>query len=220
MTKTYPLTLILEGLPCVVIGGGQIAERKIEALLDAGACVRVVSPQLTARLEERVAQGEIEVVRRAYRDGDLSGAFLVIASVDDAEVNTQVWEEAQRLQILINTVDDPPRCNFYVPAVVRRGRLSLAVSTTGASCAMTARIRRDLEKRYTDDHAALLDLFAELRPVVMERFPSAFKQRKAVWYRLVDAGLLELIVAEGVEAARARALEILEKESERLVHQG
>lgn len=209
--KTYPITLILEGRPCVVVGGGQVAERKIESLLEAGGKVRVISPELTPRLEELVRSGEIEVTRRVFFGGDLAGAFLVITAVDDPEVNQQVWREASQREQLVNTVDDPPRCTFYVPGVVRRGRLSIAVSTTGASCAMTARIRRDLEQRYPEEYAALLDMFAELRPVVLERFPGPFKRRKAVWYRLVDAGLLELLVAEGVEAARARAYEILEE---------
>jgi precorrin-2 dehydrogenase len=205
----YPALLILDGQPCVVVGGGVIAARKVEALESAGARVRVIAPELTPELEALAERDRIDPVRRAYQPGDLEEAFLVIAATDDPQVNTRVWEEARERGQLINSVDDVPHCNFFVPAVVRRGDLTLAVSTNGKSPAMAGRIRRELEERYGEPYAPLLTLLGEMRALIADRIPD-FQRRKDVWYRLVDADLLERMAQAGPSAARERALELIE----------
>jgi precorrin-2 dehydrogenase/sirohydrochlorin ferrochelatase len=126
----YPVFLDLRGKPCVVVGGGRVAERKALALLAAGARLTVVSPALTVRLRKEKDGGRLRHVERAFRPGDLRGAFLVIAATDDEKVNEAV---AARKDLLVNVVDRPEHCTFIVPASVRRGPLHVAISTSGSS---------------------------------------------------------------------------------------
>ena len=127
----YPVFLHLQGRRGVVVGGGAVAEQKVVGLLEAGARVTVVSPDLTWKLEDLAATGAIEVRRRSYRRGDLEGAFLAIAATDDRSVNADVWAEAEERGILLNAVDDLPHCSFIAPAVHRAGDIAVAVSTAG-----------------------------------------------------------------------------------------
>lgn len=205
----FPLLVLLDGRRCVVVGGGRVAERKVAALVEAGARVRVVSPVLTAELEGEAEAGRIEVCRRPYRAGDAEGAILVIAATDDPEVNRQVWEEAEQRGQLINAVDDPPHCNVFVPAVVRRGPLTLAISTGGGAPALAARIRRKLEEEFPPAWGELIDLLAGMRDAVKERYPDDEGARRDAWYRAVDGGLLERLERAGPAAARADAEALL-----------
>ncbi len=205
----FPILVLLKGRRCVVVGGGRVAERKIQALLDAGGHVHVIAPKLTDALGDRLSRGEVEVSQRVYENGDLEGAFLAVAATDIAEVNEQVWREAEARNLLINTVDDPPRCNFYLPAVVRRGDLTIAVSTNGKSCALAARIRRDLEKRYSTDYAPYLALLGELRAEMIKNVPDPML-RKRIAYGLADSDLLAVCAEGDQEAANRRALEIID----------
>ena len=205
----FPILVLLKGRRCVVVGGGRVAERKVQALTAAGGLVHVIAPELTDNLGDRLSRGEVEATLRAYADGDLEGAFLAVAATDDVEVNEQVWREAESRNLLINTVDDPPRCNFYLPAVVRRGDLTLAVSTNGKSCALSARIRRDLERLYGEDYGPYLALLGELRAKTIKTVPGP-ELRKRIAYGLVDSDLLAVSSkGDPVEAAR-RAGEIVD----------
>jgi len=159
----YPVLLDLRGRACAVIGGGAVAEGKVDRLLAAGARVTVVSPSLTARLAAWAGESRLRHVARAYAAGDLAGHALAFVAVGDRAVAAAVAEEARRLGIWANAADDPARCDFILPSVLRRGRLVVSVSTGGASPGLARAIREDLEERFTADFGALIDLVAEVR---------------------------------------------------------
>lgn len=145
--KLYPVMMNLENRLTLVIGGGSVAARKISDLLEAGAAVKVISPDFVPEVVEmsRMNSQRIELVQRKYIKGDLQGAVLVFSATDNRDVNAAVYAEAEELGILVNAVDDPPNCSFYVPSFVRRGDLIFSLSTSGASPAMAAKLRRMLE---------------------------------------------------------------------------
>jgi len=206
----YPITLVhLHHTRCVVVGGGTVAARKVDGLRAADARVVVISPVLCEPLEELAAQGEIEAVRRAYRVGDLEGALLVIAATDDPGVNQRVWEEAQARDILVNVVDDPNRCTFFLPAVVRRGPLTLAVSTDGWCPALARHLRQRLEREFGPAYGPFVEWLGELRQRVVSILPPA--RRKAFWDRLFRSDVLTLLDAGDETAARRRAEEVLQQ---------
>jgi precorrin-2 dehydrogenase/sirohydrochlorin ferrochelatase len=159
----YPVTLNINGRLCVVVGGGRVAERKILALLKAGAQVRTVSPQLTEPLRKLAGAGRIDWQARCFQDGDLVGAMLVFAATDSRQVNELVAQAAKAGGQLVNVADAPEQCGFQVPAVLRQGDLTIAVSTNGKSPALSARIRRRLEADYGPEYAVLLDLLGRMR---------------------------------------------------------
>ncbi len=168
--KLYPVLLNIEGRLAVVVGGGEVALRKVLDLLDAGSRVKVVSPCMHADLEETARENAatLRLERREYRDGDLEGAALVFAATDSAVVNRTVFEEAGRRGIFINSADDPPNCSFYLPSSVRRGDFLMAVSTSGASPAYAARLRRALEKAIPENIDDILAALREARRVLQE----------------------------------------------------
>lgn len=163
----FPICLDIHGRCCVVVGGGRVAERKVGGLLAHGGRVRVISPELTPELRRRHAAGEVEWREANYQGGDLSDAFLVIAATDDKEVQAQVYAEASARHTLVNVADVPKWCNFILPATVRRGDLTIAVSTGGKSPAMAKRLRRELEAGLGPEYGELTDLLGRLRPLVL-----------------------------------------------------
>ena len=208
--SSYPITLVgLANTRCAVIGGGKVAARKVAALQAAGARPVVISPDLDAALQRRLEDNQIDVIQREYQPGDLAGIGLVIAATDNPATNEAVWQEAQTIGCLVNVVDDPDRCNFHVPAIVRRGDLTLSVSTGGNSPALARRIRRSLEQQFDSAYGPYLALLGELRPLVQERVASQ-AQRKMLWESLLDTQILELLRAGATDAARERAQEIVE----------
>lgn len=189
-TFAYPLVLTnLSSARCVVVGGGGVAERKVEGLLSGGARPVVISPSLTQALSEWRADGRIEHVARVYHNGDLAGTFLAIAATNDRAVNQAVAGEGARLGILVNVADDPPAGNFHTPATVRRGDLLLAVSTGGSGPALAARVRAELAERYGDEYARLTNLLRRLRHGSARALPS--DRRARLWRRLVSDDVLE-----------------------------
>ena len=140
-----PIFVNLKGRRCVVIGGGEVAERKVAVLVDAGARVCVISPTLTSGLQELSSTGVIEHVARERRPGDITGCTLAYAATNDTQVHRVIAAEARDAGIPINVADEPDLCDFITPSVVRRGDLQIAISTAGASPALASRIRRDLE---------------------------------------------------------------------------
>ncbi|MBX6422379.1 bifunctional precorrin-2 dehydrogenase/sirohydrochlorin ferrochelatase [Thermosulfurimonas sp. F29] len=188
----YPAFLNLRDRFCVVVGGGEVAERKVEALVAAGARVRVIAPEVTSRIEGWAGEGLIELEKRPYREGDLSEAWLVVAATDDPEVQKAVFSEAERNRIFCNVVDKPELCSFIVPSVVRRGRLQLAVSTSGASPAAARRIRERLEEEFGPEWGVYLELMARWRKEILSRgLPE--EERRQIFTRLAMAPLPEWI---------------------------
>lgn len=199
--KYYTICLLgLASRQTIVVGGGKVAARKAEGLLAAGAAVKVISPDLTLGLQLLADSGDIAVLPRPYRDGDLEGAFLVIAATDDPAVNGSVWSEAERCGCLVNVVDDPLHSNFILPAVVQRDELSIAISTGGSSPALARRLRERIEMLIGPEYGVLAGLMAELRPELMSSFPAGEARLQAA-LRVVDSDILTIIQHQGRDAA-------------------
>jgi uroporphyrin-III C-methyltransferase / precorrin-2 dehydrogenase / sirohydrochlorin ferrochelatase len=159
----HPIFLDLDGQPVVVIGGGTVAERKIETLLDSGARVTVVSPEVTARIATRSEEGRVTLRPRRYQAGDLRGFRLAYAATSDPDVNLAVRREALDSAIWLNAIDQPDLCDFITPAIVRRGDLTIAVSTNGRCPALARRLREDLERQYGPEYAEKVEHLARIR---------------------------------------------------------
>ncbi|MFQ5431811.1 MAG: bifunctional precorrin-2 dehydrogenase/sirohydrochlorin ferrochelatase [Nitrospinota bacterium] len=178
MPGYYPVMMDLKGRDCVAVGGGEVAARKVEMLISCGANVTVVAPELEKSLQELVSSHKVKHINTPYRKGHLNGACLVIASTDNTDVNRAVYDDASAAGIPVNVVDVPELCSFIVPAVVERGDLILAVSTSGKSPAMAKRIRKELQKQFGDEYAAMLRLMGEARRILMEREPDLDKRMR------------------------------------------
>lgn len=201
----YPVMIDLSGRKCLVVGGGEVGARKVRALSEAGAMVTVVAPEVDPALE---SMDRVEILRRDYRTGDVSGAALVFAATGDRSVNMTVADDARAAGIPVNVVDDPELCSFIVPSVVRRGDLVIAVSTSGASPALAKRIRRDIEACYGPEYAGLVALMGELRTEVKARYQS-HREREAAFGRMLECGILELLSQGRIDEARERAVECI-----------
>ncbi len=164
----YPIMINLEGRLTVVIGGGEVALRKTRDLIDSGARVKVVSPEFHQDFSvlENENPGILELVKRKYIGGDLAGAMLVFSATNDSGVNREVFKEASAGNILINAVDDPPNCSFYIPSMYRKGDLLMTLSTGGASPSMAARLRRELQEHIPEDIDVILAALREARELL------------------------------------------------------
>ena len=212
--QTYPVGLIdLAGHRTLVIGGGNIALRKVKGLLDAGACVILISPSIIPELEDLSSTQEVLWEQRPYQNGDLSNAFLVIAATNNPQVNQEIWEEAQREGCLLNVVDDPVHCNFILPAQVRHGDFSIAISTGGASPALARRLRERLETQFGPEYGDLTALLGELRPTILGSFPPGDARLNAT-FQLIDSDLIEVLIRDGYEQARRYALGIIKPDAD------
>ncbi len=206
----YPLFVDLRVRRCVVVGGGPVAEAKVAALLECGAEVVVVSGQVTERLRAWAAEGKLQWLSRPYRPGDLEGAWLVISAPEDRKTNHAVWQEAQQRRIWVNAVDDPAHCSFIAPAVHRDGDLVVAVCTSGKAPALAVRLRDRFAAQLGPEHAAFLELAGEVREQLARRVPD-FNRRRALWYRILDSGVLDDLRAGHVDRARQRVAELAEE---------
>jgi len=207
--RSYPINLVwLAERRCVVVGGGEVACRKVGSLLEAGAQQMVViSPRLNDGLARLQRLGHIQHLSRGYQPGDLKGAFLVIATTNDPAVNRAVWQEAEAGGTLINVVDDPDHCNFIVPSTLRRGDLVIGVSTGGQSPALAANLRRELERAFGPEYAAFLELAGGLRDRVARELPEGV--RACFWHDLVGSEALALLRDGREDEARRLAGELL-----------
>lgn len=202
----YPLFVELTGRRCLVVGGGAVAERRVAALLAAGASVAVVAPALTEGLRGLAAAGRIAYEARRYSAGDIAGHELAFVAADGPGVSEEVLAEGRRAGVWVNAADDPDHCDFILPAVVRRGDLTVAIATGGRSPALTRAIREELEAYFTDDYAALADLVAEVRSELRRsrRSPDG-----NTWRRALGADLRRLLSEGRRDEAKRRLLEAL-----------
>lgn len=189
--KTYPINLVLEHKLVVLIGAGREIARKIPELLEAGAQVRVIAPQAQQSIQNYAAEGKIAWLRRCYRPGDLTGAFLVIAATGDQSVHDAVWAEGQANGQLVNVMDVIPQCNFHAVSVVRQGQLTIAIGTGGAAPALAATLRQRLSKGFGPEYAEFLEYAQALRPVVAQRIPH--QRRADFWYALLNSNAITLL---------------------------
>ena len=201
MNTYYPVYIQLKEQPCVVIGGGKIAEGKVEGLLAVEAKVTVISPDLTPHLQDLVKQNRITYLSRTYQPGDLTGAFIVICATDQAGINHQVWQEASTNNQLVNVVDDTPRCNFIAPSILRKGDLTIAISTSGKAPALAVRLKERLQRELGPEYERFLELAGKLREPLAHHIPD-FETRKALWYELVDSDILETLARGDEDTAK------------------
>jgi siroheme synthase-like protein len=197
----YPVALDLQGRDCLVVGGGPVAEGKVKGLLEAGARVTIVSPLVTERLREWIGQGRCRHAAREYRPRDVAGQTVVLVATGDARVTARVHRDARRAGALVNAADDPGRCDFYLPAVLRRGRLVVAVSTGGASPTVARAVRDELERLVPESYGALLEVVASVRARVRQRGSSVPADR---WREAIDDRLRALVAEGRLEDAAAR----------------
>ncbi|MEX0787025.1 MAG: bifunctional precorrin-2 dehydrogenase/sirohydrochlorin ferrochelatase [Dehalococcoidia bacterium] len=202
----YPIFVEMEGRRCVVIGGGREAQRKVEGLLAAGAKVVVIAPALTKALKGMLEQNEIEHIEREYQPGDVEGYEVCMVATDDGAVNAEVSAEGKRIGVWVNAADDPPNCDFILPAIIRRGSITLAASTGGGSPALARRLREELDAYLTEEMPALADLLADVRRDLRTR---DIKPDAEVWQEAIDEQLRVLLAQRKYRQAKARLLEAL-----------
>jgi siroheme synthase-like protein len=205
----YPLFADLRGRRCAVVGGGAVATEKARKLADHGALLRVIAPDVSGELAAMLAGEGAERRARAYRAGDLEGCLLAVAATDRPAVNRSVAEEAEARGILADVVDDPAAGTFIVPSLVRRGDLTVAISTGGASPVVAAHLRRRVETAIGPEWEVVVGALGELRAELKERYPAPADRRAAVERLLSDEALSRMAVAGG-EGARALARELLD----------
>ena len=198
----FPVFLNVRRKKCVVIGGGQVALRKIRTLLDCGASVTVISPVLHPDLSELANKKSIQVIRRSYKSGDLKGAFIVIAATDTKETNRKVAKEAGRVGALVNVVDDPEPSDFIVPSLLRRGDLTIAISTGGMSPALAKKIRTRLEEAFGEEYGLLVSLVEEVRSTLRRK---GIRMNAETWQDALDLNLLTHLVRTG-QKQKAKAV--------------
>jgi len=191
MSRYYPVFVNVQDKRCLVVGGGEIATRKVQGLLEAGAEVVVISPRLCTSLASLVAQRVIQHQARTFREADVVGCTLVIGATNQSAVNQAVCEAARRRNIWVNIVDTPDACDFIAPAVVQRGALQIAISTGGHSPTLAKRIRMRLEGAFGEEYAELLEKLGRERQRI-QRLIGNPELRKAYYERLVDVLLADL----------------------------
>jgi siroheme synthase-like protein len=203
----YPVNLVLAGRPCLVVGGGRVALTKVRGLADAGARVTVVAPEV---VPEVAAVADV-VELRPYRPGEAAGYRFVIAATGDPQVNQQVYDDGEAAGVWVNSADDPQRCSAVLPARVRQGRLTLTVSTGGHSPAVAAWVRERLAREYGPEYDQLVGLLSEAREEVRAQ---GLGTEHLDWKQALDSGILELIRAGRLEAAKERLRACLSSSSD------
>lgn len=218
--RYYPVFLDIAGKPVLVIGGGNIAHQKMEGLLDAGANVTVISPELNDEMAALGEAGKFMHIKREYEPGDLEGYELVFVATDSRKENERAWKEGRERHIWVNAVDDIPNCDFIMPGIIRKGDLVLAISTSGTSPAMARKVREDLETFLTDEDAAMLDLAADIRRefradgVEVKGCRHCVRSANDVWNAALDGEVKKMLKEGRRDEAKARALNLLLSPSE------
>jgi len=205
----YPLFIELRNRPVLVVGGGPIAERKVDSLLQAEAAVTLVAPDLTAHLKQLAAAGSIRTERRKFEEADLENVLLVISATDDVETQERVAALARAHGILINTVDQPRLCDFIVPAIVRHGDVIAAISTSGKSPALAAALKSKIESVVTKDAGRAASILGAIRNEVHARFTDPAR-RKDAFERIVNSGILDWISQYDDAAALQKVCRMIE----------
>lgn len=194
--RTYPVNLLVEGRPVLVVGGGRVALQKVRGLLDGGADVTVVAPEIVAELADLDG---VRVLRRTYEVGEASAYRLVVTATGVRDVDQQVFDDAEAAGVWVNSADDPARCSFTLPARVRRGDLVVTVSTGGRSPALASWLREQLEAELGTEYETLLELLAEER-LRLQAMGQATEQPG--WKLALESGMLDLVREGQLAAAR------------------
>jgi precorrin-2 dehydrogenase/sirohydrochlorin ferrochelatase len=207
----YPILVDLEGKKALIVGGGRVAERKAETLLEYGASIDLVSKELTHALELLVEDRRITYLGPEFKEAFLDSVFIVVAATNDKQLNRKVSLSARRKGLLVNAVDQPQDCNFIVPSIVKRGDLLIAVSTSGKSPALSKKIRKELENQFGEEYRVFLLLMGRLRDRILSRgLPQ--EENSRIFHQIVDSPLLKALSEESREDVRAILQEILPDE--------
>ena len=206
--KYYPVNLDIRNRKCLVVGGGTVGTRKVMTLLNCGAKVTVVSSDVAEKLQELSDGDIIKLEKRPFQISDLDEMFLVMGATDNQEINREIHSEAERLGVLCNIADRPEVCNFILPAIVNRGDLIIAISTSGKSPAFAKKIRKDLEKVFGTEYAGFLKLMGEIRNKLLseDHEPEAHKH---LFEKLIKRDLIKMIKDRNIAAVNSLLFEIL-----------
>jgi len=204
----FPVYLELAGRRAVVVGAGPVALRKAQSLFEAGARLVIVADKIDQMLSIQDADRNIELIKSKYSSEYISGAVLVIAATNNRRLNEQIYKDCQKLEILCNVVDQPQLCDFFTPAVVRRGGLQIAIGTEGNFPAYAGHLRKKLEEIFTEKHGQFLNELEVLRKRIVEELPDA-AQRKTISGKLVDDESFEYFIEKGPGPWRSRAEKII-----------
>jgi len=196
--KYFPVFLDINARNCLVIGGGSVGTRKALALVESGANVTVISPAVTDTLKSLARRGTINLKTRTYCSADMEGMFLVFGATNQETLNRQIYQDAERLNMLCNIADRPAVCNFILPATVKRGDLVIAISTSGKSPAFAKELRKHLETQFGDEYATLLTLMGGIRSLLLKE-KHAPEEHKPIFNRIIQSGIIDLIKADKKE---------------------
>ncbi len=204
----YPIFLELEGKTALVVGGGSVAQRKVETLLEHGALIRLVSMGLTDKLKGLVEGGEVLLLGDVFTEKHLDGVFLVFAATDDKQLNHEISESARKRGLLINAVDQPADCDFIVPSIINQGDLSIAISTSGKSPALAKSIRKQLAPQFGKEYELFLNLMGRLRNVVISLGLSQ-QENSRIFHEIVDSDILKALKADSLGEVAVALAKIL-----------
>ena len=204
----YPVNLVVDGRPCLVVGGGRVAAGKVRGLLEAGAVVTVIAPEI----DPAIAGLEgVAIERRAYRRGDIDGHRFVVAATGDPQINQAVYDDGEAAGVWVNAADDPARCSAILPARIRQGRLTVTISTGGHSPAVASWLKERLAGELGPEYDQLIGLLGEARKEVQAQ---GLGTEELDWRRALDSGILDLVRAGRLDAAKERLRACLSSSSD------
>jgi len=206
--RYYPVHLDINNRNCLVVGGGTVGTRKVRTLLDCGARVSVVSPEVSRPLKDLARSGEIKLQKRSYQSEDLGGMFLVIGATNNEKLNRQISKDAERLNTLCNIADRPEVCNFILPSIVHRDDLVITVSTSGKSPALAKKLRKALESQYGEEYGAMLRLMGAIRKKLLQQAHEP-EAHKPLFEQLINSDLIGMIQKDKAEEINALLFEVL-----------
>jgi siroheme synthase-like protein len=199
----YPVCLNVINRSCLIIGGGKVAERKALSLLRAGGLIRIVSPKVTSELARLAKQGKVSWIKREYQESDLEQIYLVIAATNRKELNRQISQDARKRGVLVNIVDEPELSDFITPAVVKRGKLIISISTSGVCPALARWIKQEVEEEYSSAYGKLLEILEKARLKVKASYARE-NQRQQVINKLINAETIRLAKLEKYQELERR----------------
>lgn len=189
--RLYPIFLKLSGKACLVVGGGSIALQKAEAMINCGACITVISPDAVPELTALASSGQLALEQRPYSPGEAAEYYLVIAATDQPDINQRVYDDAKSGGRIVNVVDVPELCDFYVPSILKRGRLQIAVSTAGAAPRIARRLRKKIDAQLPEAYEDLLEWLNCVRCEVKDLIPNSSSERMKVNKMIADSPEIE-----------------------------
>jgi precorrin-2 dehydrogenase / sirohydrochlorin ferrochelatase len=195
VSSLFPMFMKLAGKRCLVVGAGKVGEPKIGGLIDTGACLHVIALEATEAVREWAKEGKVALELRAFAETDLDGTFLAVVATVPRTLNRSIYQEAQRRGVLCNVVDDPEYCDFYYPAVVRRGDLQIAISTNGQSPSLSQRLRQQLERQFGPGYAQWVAELGETRKLVLASDLDPQRKRELL-HSLASREALEAALAQ------------------------